>query len=269
MKGKAHKRGRWLLLPAFAVLVLLVPVQRSIVSDPGYRKEYVNPAVNLGSVREGGTVALMAMLGGFRPLVSNLLWLKVDEFWHRGGSGYWRMVGVLQAICEMDPHFIDAWSTFGWHCAWNIYVDAPVKDRPKWVQTGIEIYQRGIKFNPDRYDLYKDLAWLYHDKLRDYERAIPAWQETLKHPDAPIYVRHMIAHCYENTWQVDKAIATWKECLKEDPTDVVAKAALDWWRQQTADPEKLKAEKLRILVRENGVRRSRQLPMMEEPHSIR
>ena len=268
MKPNAHKHGRWLLLAVVAVLALLYPVQLSIARDPGYRKEY-NLNVPASSIREGGTVAIMAMVGGFRPLVANLLWLKADQYWHAGGSGWWRLVGVLQTVCEMDPHFIDAWSTFGWHCAWNIWVDAAPEDRPKWVQAGIEAYKRGIYFNPDHYDLYKDLAWLYHDKLKDPKSAIPWWQAALKRPDAPIYVRHMLAHAYENTWQVDKAIETWKECLKQNPRDQVARSAVDWWSEQTSNKQKLNQELLRILKRENAIRKSRKLPMMEQPYSIR
>jgi tetratricopeptide (TPR) repeat protein len=266
MRSDAHKRVRWVILPALALFVLLYPIGLRIENDPSYPSEYHQPIYN---VREGGTIAIMAMMGGFRPMAANLLWLKADQYWHMGASGWWRMVPVLQTICELDPHFIDAWSTFGWHCAWNIYADAPPEDKPKWVQTGIDIYKRGIRFNPDKYDLYKDLAWLYHDKLKDYDRAIPAWQETLKQPDAPMYVRHMLAHCYEITWQVDKAIATWKECLRIDPKDHVAISADEWWEQQTSSPDKLDAELQRILERENRIRKSRRLPLMEQPFSIR
>lgn len=261
MKPDSHKRARWLILPALALLVSLNPVQRSIRLDKHFPAEYNQPIVN---VREGGTVAIMAMMGGFRPLVANLLWLKADEYWHSGASGWWRMVPVLQTICEMDPHFIDAWSTFGWHCAWNIYADAPEQDKPRWVETGVKIYKRGIHFNPDRYDLYKDLAWLYHDKLKDFERAIPAWQDALKRKDAPMYVRHMLAHAYENTFQADKAVATWKECLRRDQRDQVARSAIDWWNKHS-DPAKRKGEYQRILARENQIRKTRGLPMAEQP----
>jgi len=261
-----HRRGRWAILPALALFILVYPVQQRIVKDPHYPSEYNQPIVN---IREGGTVAIMAMLGGFRPLVANLLWLKADEYWHAGASGWWRIVGILQTICEMDPHFIDAWSTFGWHCAWNIYADAPDQDKPRWIQTGIDVYKRGIYFNPNRYELWKDLAWLYHDKLRDYRSAIPIWEETLKRPDCPVYVRHMLAHCYENTWQVDKAIAVWKDCLRRDKRDYVARSACDWWREQTASKAKTNAELLRILDRENRIRKSRRLPLAEQPFSIR
>jgi hypothetical protein len=266
MKSDSPKRGRWFILLALAVLAALYPVQRSIAKDPHYPSEYNQP---IFTIRDGGTVAIMAMIGGFRPLVANLLWLKADEYWHSGAAGWWRIVPVLQTICEMDPHFIDAWSTFGWHCAWNIYVDASDQDKPKWVQTGIDVYKRGIYFNPKRYELHKDLAWLYHDKLRDYQSAIPIWQETLKCKGAPIYVRHMLAHAYENTWQVDKAVATWKECLRQDPRDTVAQSAVDWWKEQLSDPNKRDAELKRILDRENRIRKTRRLPMMEQPFAIR
>jgi tetratricopeptide (TPR) repeat protein len=266
MKLASHKRARWFIVPALAGLMLLYPVQRSITSDPHYPKEYNQPIFN---IRDGGTVAIMAMIGGFRPMVVNLLWLKADQYWHAGASGWWRIVPVLQSICEMDPHFIDAWSTFGWHCAWNIYADASDRDKPKWVQTGINVYKRGIYFNPDRYELYKDLAWLYQDKLRDFQSAIPIWQETLKKRGAPMYVRHMLAHAYECTWQVDKAIATWKECLRRDPRDWPARSAVDWWAEQTKTKAKLDAELRRIWERENQVRRSRRLPLAEQPFVIR
>jgi tetratricopeptide (TPR) repeat protein len=263
---KGHKRSRIGLLAALALLVLMYPMERHVGTDPNYPKDYNQPIVN---VREGGTVAIMAMLGGFRPLVANLLWLKADEYWHAGATGWWRMVPVLQTICEMDPHFIDAWSTFGWHCAWNIYADAPDQDKPRWVETGIRIYKRGIHFNPDRYELYKDLAWLYHDKLKDYDRAIPAWQDTLKRKDVPLYVRHMLAHAYENTWQWQKAVETWKDCLRRDPRDQVARSAIDWWKEQGSDPTRLKVELKRILERENRIRKTRRLPLAEQPFSIK
>ena len=266
MNPRARKRGRWFLLLSAALLALLYPVQRDIGRDPAYPQEYNRPVLN---IREGGTLAMMAMMGGFRPMVVNLLWLRTDAYWHGGATGWWRMLPMLQAICEMDPHFIDAWSTFAWHCAWNIYADAAPEDRPKWVETGIKIFKRGISYNRDRYDLYKDLAWLYHDKMRNYELAIPAWKDVLKHPDAPIYCRHMLAHAYENTWQVEKAMETWRECVKLDRYDFVAHNALDWWTEQTSSKAKLDVEKIRILQRENAMRRSRGLPMMEQPQPIR
>ena len=266
MNRQAHKRARWFVLLVLVVLALLRPVQRSIAQDPAYPKEYLRPVYN---IREGGTLAIMAMMGGFRPLVANLLWLKADQYWHQGATGWWRMVPILQTICEMNPHFIDAWSTFGWHCAWNIYADAAPEDKPKWVETGIRIYKRGIHFNPDQYDLYKDLAWLYHDKMKDYQRAIPAWKDVLKHPDAPMYVRHMLAHAYEITWRWEEALAVWRDCLRIDPYDQVARSAIEWWEEQTASPETLNAELLRILERENAVRKSRRLPLMDQPFVIK
>ena len=275
MKAYSHKRARWAIVPALALLGLLFPVSQRIENDPHYPKEYnqfmLGPerGNTLSTIREGGTVGIMAMMGGFRPLVVNLLWLKADQYWHMGASGWYKLNPILQTICEMDPHFIDAWSTFGWHLAWNVCADAADQDKPKWIQAGIEAYKRGQYFNPDHYDLFKDLAWLYHDKLKDYQAAIPEWKETLKRPDAPIYVRHMLAHAYENTWQVERAVATWKECLRVDRRDQVARSAVDWWAEQTSDKQKLNAELTRILERENRIRKTRRLPLAEQPFSIK
>ena len=267
MIPREQKRARWFLLVPVALVIALLPVQAQIRKSPAYHNEY-----SLGQVkglREGGTIAIIAMIGGFRPLVANLLWLKVDGYWHKGPTGYWRMVPILNTICEMDPHFIDAWSTFGWHCAWNIWNDAAPQDRDKWTQTGIDVYKRGQYFNPDRYELYKDLAWLYHDKLRDYTRAIPEWKKTLAHKDAPIYCRHMLAHAYEQTGQWKLAVETWKECVKQDRRDHIAKQAIEWWQEQSKSPETLQAEINRLRERDERIRRSRGLPTMEQYHGMR
>lgn len=265
MNQHPHKRARWALLLVPILLVALYPAQQSITQDPAYPEEYQTPVYN---IREGGTFAIMAMMGGFRPLVANLLWLKSDQYWHQGATGWWRMVPVLQTVCEMDPHFIDAWSTFGWHCAWNIYADAAAEDKPKWVETGIRVYKRGIYFNPERYDLYKDLAWLYHDKIKDYDRSIPAWKRVLEFPDAPEFVRHLLAHAYEISWRWEEALEVWRDCVRVNPYDQVARSAIEWWEEQSSTPEKLNAELLRILERENRVRITRRLPPMEQPFPL-
>ena len=49
--------------------------------------------------------------------------MKSDEYWHEGL--FTRQVPLMEAVVTLDPQFIDAWSTAGWHWAYNIYADIP------------------------------------------------------------------------------------------------------------------------------------------------
>lgn len=120
----------------------------------------------------GGTPAIFAMLGGQRYLVGNILWQYSDVLFHDGKT--FEMVKPLEATVTLNPSFLEAWSVYGWHLAWNLnsYVqDAVLKE--KWRSAGEDIYMRAVQANKDRTRPYFDLAWLYIQRMSSYEKAIP------------------------------------------------------------------------------------------------
>jgi len=253
------KAKKQLILVAIACWLLAIPLQGSLNRYKIYRETSTKAITD---VSEGGTLAMVAMLGGFRNITANILWLKSDEYWHQGGSGWWRMLPMLRTIVALDPHFIDAWDVLGWHCAWNLHSDAPESEKPLWIENGINYYRQGIRENPKRYELYSSLAWLYHDRLRDYNKAIPIWKKVCSFKDAPVTQKHMLAHCYERTWQVDKAVAVWKEALRDKKGDnPVAKSAIEWWAKHHDD----RAYLISLWQRENRLRLGRGLPPVASP----
>ncbi len=259
------KTVKVMLLVALVLYIGTFFLGQSIYSDRGYQR--LAPQLpELSGVREAGTVAIMAMMGGFRNIAANMLWLKSDEYWHAGGSGWWKMRPVLETITQLDPHFIDAWDTLGWHLAWNLQSSETIPERkPQWVQAGIDAYRRGISMNPEKYDLYASLAWLYHDKLHDYEKAIPVWQKVWSFKDAPVSQGHMLAHAYERLWRIDDAVRIWKECVQRKSDDMVARNAIKWWKAHKND----KAYLVAIWQRENVLRKQAGLPPMPRPDQLK
>jgi len=247
-----------LIVIALLAWIASYPLLQAIYRNPGYHAEYTEAVMD---VRAGGTEAIMAMLGGFRSIAANMLWLKSDQYWHQGGAGWWRMLPVLRTITRLDPHFINAWDTLGWHCAYNLQSDAIPEDKPKWIQAGVDAFQDGIRANPNRYELYASLAWLYHDRLKDYHQAIPVWQQVVGFKDAPLASAHMLAHAYERTWQIDKAVAVWKACLAKHKYDPVAESAIEWWAKHRND----KAYLISLWQRENKLRHGVGLPPIPRP----
>ena len=110
---------------------------------------------------------VMVGLGGFRGIVSEVLWFRVNRLQEEGR--YLELVQLAGWITLLDPHAAEAWTYNAWNLAYNVSImmirDA---DRLRWVQNGIALLRDdGLRFNPREAKLYRELAWLYQNKIGD------------------------------------------------------------------------------------------------------
>ncbi|HPZ09516.1 MAG TPA: tetratricopeptide repeat protein [Candidatus Eremiobacteraeota bacterium] len=73
-----------------------------------------------------------------------------------------QMLPILRLITWLDPGFIKAYDFGGYFLAINL-------DKP---EDGIAFLEEGIRNNPESYDLYQGLAFIYFNKMKDYPQAI-------------------------------------------------------------------------------------------------
>ncbi len=154
-----------------------------------------------------GQIAGSLVLGGFKGLAADLLWLQVESLWHSGQ--HYRMLPIMNSITFLQPKFITPWVVGGWHMAYNMYVLAPENKKDFWLQSGIDFLKRGTTYNPNRYDLYFELAWTYYHKAKNYKEAEKYFELAAKFP-CPFYVHHMLAHAYEKNGEIEKSIKKWE-----------------------------------------------------------
>jgi hypothetical protein len=108
------------------------------------------------------------IIGGFRGIAVDILWVRMDDMWHHGK--WFEVVPLIRAITWLQPHFIEAWELGGWHMAYNLYVYAEgMPDREKYIEQGIRFIKEGLARNRNVYDLWFNLGWTYYHKLEDYE----------------------------------------------------------------------------------------------------
>ena len=104
-------------------------------------------------------------LGGFRGLISNLLWMRATDLQDEGK--YFEMVQLADWITKLEPHFPHVWLVQSWNMAYNISVkfkDYP--DRWRWVQRGIELLRDdGLRYNPHDVLIHRELAWFFQHKM--------------------------------------------------------------------------------------------------------
>jgi len=151
-----------LLLLAAVLLAGVSQIQRSLNRDRdqlGLTRSA--PLDNAPPVLAFTTVAL----GGFRGLISNMLWIRATEL--QDQDKFFETVQLADWITKLEPHFVQVWLVQAWNMAYNISVkfkDAP--DRWRWVQRGIELLRDdGLRYNPNETLIYRELAWFFQHKM--------------------------------------------------------------------------------------------------------
>jgi len=230
----------------------------------------------------GGTPAILAMFGGQRYMIANIMWTYSDILFHQSGDHpekLYEMPKAMEAVVTLNPSFSEAWSVYGWHLAWNLNAEA--KDmvlKTKYLKDGENVYIRAVQANPDKPMPYFDLAWLYLQRMGDYQKAEVSlkymydnFKPLKRDPKVkidispldedrkwdPKTVGHRLAYVYKlegifnNDWNyIQKAIDVYDKCYQVEPTDTTARDNRDvlkkhlhdaaWMKDQLAKESKIR-----------------------------
>ena len=104
------------------------------------------------------------LLGGFRGIVADILWLRAEE--QKKDHDWDRLKTTVELITKLQPHFLSIWTFQGWNLAYNVSVewDAP-EDKYTWIKEGIKFLEEGVAKNRRSPDLIWDTAWTYYHKM--------------------------------------------------------------------------------------------------------
>lgn len=100
----------------FAALLLYIPLYFTQVAID-CRKTYEDLQTRL--LLMPGHAAGSLVLGGFRGLAADLLWLNMEEYWHTGQ--HHKVLPLLESISWLQPTYVTVWAVGGWHMAYNIF----------------------------------------------------------------------------------------------------------------------------------------------------
>ncbi len=155
--------------------------------------------------------------GGFKGLAADILWIKMDEYWHKGE--WTRMLPIVRMITWLQPNFLEAWEIGAWHLAYNFYAYTDDENLKKqFLSEGIRFLQEGIAKNKKRFDLYFNLGWIYYNKVEDFDEAIRFFRMAVYYPH-PSYIDRLIAHAYRKKGDYANEVKEWKRAIKLFPSD--------------------------------------------------
>ena len=145
--------------------------------------------------------------------VRDQLWERNDGFWHHGEFD--RCIATMRLITSMDPHDTEAYEDGSWLMA----SDLREKDAEAYLV-------EGLRNNADRYDLYFELGSFYYFRMR-FSEAIPLYAACMSFEETPPYVRHQLAHAYEQNGCIGEALDTWIEAEAAEPDNPIPQMHID------------------------------------------
>ena len=154
-------------------------------------------------VSQLGVEAAIGALGGLRYLVASGMEIEAIDHWE--AHDWEQLHESYRLICLLQPHDPDIWRTAGWQMAYNAsawyLLDArhlPFEMRraeaDRYIERGIWFLEQGKQWNPDDYWLYRDLAYIYKEKIKDPCAAADEFLAGSRTADAPEFLLRFFAY---------------------------------------------------------------------------
>jgi len=105
--------------------------------------------------------------GAFRGLITNIAFIRAEQYKMEGR--YYDAMQLASWICKLQPRFPSVWEFQSWNMAWNISVTTYTpEERWNWVYNGAKLIRdEGIPYNPQAINLYRQLAWIFVNKMSE------------------------------------------------------------------------------------------------------
>ena len=195
-------------------------------------------------VRSGEAVRRIAL--DFDALWADVYWIRALQ--HYGGErlstgrvrNYDLLFPLLDLTTTLDPYFNIAYR-FG-----AIFLSEPAPGGPGRPDQAIGLLQKGIVVQPNKWHYYHDIAFVYYWHLRDFKAAARWFEKAADRPNAPNWLRPMMATMLSAGDDRASARFLWNQILQSD----------EEWLKKTATRSLMQLDALdRIDQLEAGVRR--------------
>lgn len=198
------------------VLVAAAAAIYTIRSGLDYRR-YSGDVVEELMYYPSGRLLKVADLG-FGSLVADFMWLKGIQYYgeHRKTDKKYPLAEhIFSSITNLDPAFIGAYR-FG---AIVLSEDA---DTPAGA---IGLLKKGLRSNPDRWEIPFDLGFIYFVALDDYAKAAHYFRFASRGAEAPDIARRFTAFAYRKAGRTDVARSLWEEMYRSSTNQAVRATA--------------------------------------------
>lgn len=160
---------RLVQLIALALSAGLLTAAAQFTEPINYRRQHMN-MIGTKNPQENAppeyAFAIQAF-GAFRGILTNIAFIRAEEYKQAGR--YYDAMQLADWISKLQPRFPSVWEFLSWNMAWNISVTTYTpEERWNWVYNGAKLIRdQGLFYNPAAINLYKQLAWIFVNKMSE------------------------------------------------------------------------------------------------------
>jgi tetratricopeptide (TPR) repeat protein len=162
---------------------------------------------------------------GFDGMMACIYWTRtVQYFGHRHFSGaqtYNELAPLLEITTALDPHLFPAYQ-FG-----ATFLAPPPPNGAGEPNRAIQLMEYGIKNNPNNWQLYYDLGFVYYTELKDYKKAAEAFAQGSKLPNATPVMKVMAAQMAGHAGEFSTARMLWSATYASSTDSEIRQNALE------------------------------------------
>jgi len=172
---------------------------------------------------------------GFDGLMACIYWTRtVQYFGHRHyfhERTYNELAPLLEITTALDPHLFPAYQ-FGA----NFLAPAPPNGAGQ-PDRAIKLMEYGIQHNPDNWQLYYNLGFVYYTELKDYRRAAAVFEAGSRVKDAHPFMKVLAAQMAEHAEDFATARLLWSATYQSSKESNIRQNALEHLRAIQVDED--------------------------------
>src|SRR5262249_45032679 len=125
---------------------------------------------------------------------------------------------MSNVVSELDPHFLGAFRFAGFSLAQEGHD----------FQAGLEVLNRSVALNPDRWEPWFDAGFLYFVCRRDYAHASYDMSQAARRPGCPAFVARLAGWVAGKAGYAQTAAAFWLEIYNHSENPLLRQRAAEY-----------------------------------------
>jgi len=179
---------------------------------------------------------------GYDALLADIYWTRVVQYYGERvgtrGARFDLLWPLLDITTTLDPKLMVAYR-FG-----AIFLSEPAGSGTGRPDLAVELVKRGIAANPDQWQLYSDLGFIYYWRMKDFQDAAAAYLEGSKVSQAPPFLRMMAARVAAQGGSVETSRMIWSELYESTKDPAVRGRAAEMLQALKAQDDELHLDEL-------------------------
>jgi tetratricopeptide (TPR) repeat protein len=153
---------------------------------------------------------------GHEGLLANIYWMRAVQYYGdkrlRNEKEFPLLYSLINIAVTLDPKMMESYQ-FG-----AIFLSEPSPIGAAAPRQAVEIVQKGIEFNPDNWQLYKNLGFVYYWYLKDYRSSAQAFMKGSQIPHAAPWMKSMAALLMEQGGNRQASKFLWEQIYETSST---------------------------------------------------